>query len=194
MIIMQSLLKKINQYTTLSEDSWSELNAILDINKYTDGTHICKLGDIPTKAYYIIEGYVKGYALTEKGTHYNRIIYQSQEFMASLTALIQEKKANLALECLTDCTLIEVDWKRFLKLTRSNPEISLFYRKVLEERFVKFELSNIQLATMTASERYVDLRKRCPNIEMKVSQLNIASFIGISPVQLSRIRKKLFSS
>ncbi|HIP48437.1 MAG TPA: Crp/Fnr family transcriptional regulator [Lutibacter sp.] len=114
--------------------------------------------------------------------------------MASLSALIQNKKANLALECLTDCTLIEVNWESFMELAKTNPEIGIFYRKVLEERFVRFELSNIQLATMTATERYVELRKRCPDIEKQVSQLNIASFIGITPVQLSRIRKKLFST
>lgn len=191
---MQSLFNKIEQYTILSDSSREELQSILKAKKYPDGTVLCRLGDIPTKAYFLLKGFAKGYALTEKGNHYNRIIYQPEEFMASLSALIEGKKANLALECLTDCTVIEVVWSQFIELSKINTEINLFYRKVLEENFVKFELSNIQLATMTASERYVELRKRCPNIENEVSQLNIASFIGISPVQLSRIRKKLFST
>ena len=191
---MQSLFNKIKGYTSLSETSWSELNNILILKRYADGTTLCKLGEIPTKAFFLIDGYAKGYALTEKGNHYNRILYQSNEFMASLSALIKNKKANIAIECLSDCTVIEANWESFMALVKTNPEIGLFYRKVLEENFVKFELSNIQLATLTATERYVELRRRCPDIEKQVSQLNIASFIGISPVQLSRIRRKLFST
>lgn len=191
---MQSVLTIIKEYTQLSEGSWKELKEILSINKYSTGSLFSQLGKVPTKAFFLKEGYAKGYALTEKGNHYNRIIYRSNEFMAALSSLIQGEKANIALECLSDCTLIEVKWARFMELVETNPEIGLFYRKVLEESYIKSELINIELATLTASERYLALRKRCPDIEQHISQLNIASFIGISPVQLSRIRKKLFSS
>jgi CRP-like cAMP-binding protein len=74
------------------------------------------------------------------------------------------------------------------------PEIALIYSKVLEENFIKLEVGNIQLATMSATERYLALRKRIPRIDNYISQFHIASHLGITPIQLSRIRKGLLTS
>lgn len=191
---MEHLFAHIRQFVNVSVEAEKELKNILTVSKYPMGTILCDLGDIPTQVYFIKSGIVRGYAMSNKGTTYNRAIYKSDEFMASLTALIQKKKAELAIECLTDCEFIETNYYDFIKLGEKYPEIAKIYSKVLEENFIKLEWSNVQLATMNATERYLALRARIPRIDNQISQYHIASHLGITPIQLSRIRKGLLSS
>jgi CRP-like cAMP-binding protein len=190
---MDKLYTYINVLSPLSESSWEVLKSILVLKKYKMGRHLSHLNETPSRAYFLSKGYVRGYTLSRKGNHYNRALYQPNEFMASLSALIQNTKAHLALECLTDCETFECDFSDFLRLTKKYPDINSFYLKVLEANFIRFELRNIQLVTLSATDRYLDLRKRIPNIDNLISQVHIASHIGITPVQLSRIRKKIFA-
>lgn len=191
---MEELYSYINQFISLSKEAEKEFERILTFSQYPSGTMLCKLGEVPTQVYFIRSGIVRGFAMSKKGTIYNRAIYKSNEFMASLTALIMKKKAELAIECLTDCEIIETNYYEFLKLGEKFPEIAKIYTKVLEENFIKLEFSNVQLATLNATERYLALRKRIPHIDNQISQYHIASHLGITPIQLSRIRKSLLYS
>jgi len=190
---VEDLLKYINSISPISRASWNALEKILVVRNYKAGTHLSKLNETPSRAYFLSKGYVRGYALSRKGNQYNRALFQPNEFMASLTALLQKSKANLALESLTDCDTYECSFNDFLKLANTHADIKTFYLKILESNFIKFEERNILLATMNATERYVYIRKQIPNIDNIFSQVHIASHLGITPVQLSRIRKKLFS-
>jgi len=190
---MEGLLKHINTISPLSKISWKALKQILVDRNYPIGTHLSSLNETPTRVFFLKSGYARGYTLSRKGNQYNRVLYKPNEFMASLSALIQKSKTYLAIECLTDCQTSECNFNKFIELTDTFPDIDAFYQKILEENFVRFELRNIQLVTMTATERYVDLRKRIPKIDDIISQKHIASHIGVSPIQLSRIRRKLFS-
>lgn len=188
---MDSLFQYIKHITLLSTEAEEALQKILKTNTYPSGSMLCKFNDNPTQVYFIKSGFVRGFAWSKKGTTYNRAIYGKGEFMASLSALIQKKKAMLALECLTDCEVVEANYFEFLNLSKNYPEIIKIYTRVLEENFIKLEINNIQLATMSATDRYLELRKRIPQIDQHISQYHIASHLGITPIQLSRIRKSL---
>jgi CRP-like cAMP-binding protein len=191
---LESLFKHINSFTSISADAVKALENIIELNTHKAGTILCNMGDYPHKVYFLKSGFARGFATSKNETYYNRAIYTTGEFMASLSALIQNSKAELALECLTDCETIETNYHDFIALGKKYPEISVIYAKVLELNFIKLELSNIQMATMNATERYLALRKRIPRIDNSISQYHIASHLGITPIQLSRIRKSLSTS
>lgn len=188
---MDTLFQFLKQLTPLSNEAETALKSILTANTCNAGQMLCKMNDAPQKVYFIKSGIVRGFAWSKKGTSYNRALYTKGEFMASLSALILNNKAALALECLTDCEVIEADYKQFIRLTHLFPEIKTIYTSVLETNFIKLENNLIQLATLNATERYLELRKRIPHIDNEISQYHIASHLGITPIQLSRIRRSL---
>jgi CRP-like cAMP-binding protein len=189
--MFDELFQHFESYTVVSPESKSELTKILEIRKHKSGELLCNIDDKPHKVYFILSGFARGFATSSKGSTYNRAIYAKGEFMASLASLIMKTKAQLALECLTECETIETEYDLFIKLSNLYPDIAKIYTKVLEENFIKLEQSNIQLATMSATERYLALRKRIPMIDNYISQYQIASHLGITPIQLSRIRKSI---
>jgi hypothetical protein len=79
----------------------------------------------------------------------------------------------------------------FKDLCREEFEIGRLYVKVLEHAFIAYEDRNLDLMRLNATESYLKLRKQIPNIDNLIPQYQIASYLNITPVQLSRIRKKL---
>ena len=84
-----------------------------------------------------------------------------------------------------------VDYKKFMDLCKENSGINTLYSKVLEAVYMKYENRLMDLIALDAKGRYLELRKQVPMVETLIPQYHIASYLGITPVQLSRIRKKL---
>ena len=87
--------------------------------------------------------------------------------------------------------MYRVNFKEFLKLTKTDIHVSNLYSRVLEYAFRNFGSKIHDLSVLNSTNRYLKLRQKIPRIESLVSQYHIASYLNITPVQLSRIRKKL---
>ena len=130
---MEDLFQNINRFVTLGEEELSELFKIISFKKHEVGTILCDIGNLPTKIYFIKSGIVRGYAMSKKGTSYNKTLFTQNEFMASLSALLKKTKAEIALECLTDCEVYEANYYTFIDLCKKYPNFIWIYNKVLEE-------------------------------------------------------------
>ena len=76
-------------------------------------------------------------------------------------------------------------------LCKHNVSLKNLHIKVLEKVYFYYEKRLVDLISLDATDRYLELKNQIPNIDEIISQYHIASYLGISPVQLSRIRKKL---
>ena len=79
----------------------------------------------------------------------------------------------------------------FKKLCKKDINISNLYAKVLEYTFIAYEDRNLDLMILSGTKRYLKLRRQIPEIDELIPQYQIASYLNITPVQLSRIRKSL---
>lgn len=109
----------------------------------------------------------------------------------SLTGLIKKEPSELIYEALTDCKVYEINYNKFIKLSQTKIEICQLHIKILESVFIKYEVRQLELISLNATERYKKLRSDIPNIDKLIPQYQIASYLSITAVQLSRIRKKL---
>ena len=94
------------------------------------------------------------------------------------------------IQCLTDCTLLQTNFTRILALYEEYPLVERLNRVIAEDFFVKKERREMSLVMNDASERYALFQREYPDIENQVAQYHVASYLGITPTQLSRIRAK----
>ncbi len=80
-----------------------------------------------------------------------------------------------------------------LALTNSNLEFSILYSKILEEMYVRTDNKIHDLSILNATERFKKLKKEKPTIENLIKQYHIASYLNVTPTQLSRIKKENYS-
>lgn len=188
----------MNPYFTLlnsiSEVDESTFAQLIDISKYRKvekGEVLTEIGKIPTKAYLLINGVLRSYITQESGKQYNKRLYTSLSFSGALTAMIKKEPSFICIEAITESEIFEVDFNAFKKLCTENTSVNRLYSRVLERAFIAYEDRNNDLMTLTGTERYLKLREQIPNIDDLIPQYQIASYLNITPVQLSRIRKNL---
>lgn len=191
---MDSLLKNIRKIYPISEQSFEKLKKIFNEKKFKKKSALSHKNQVSTKFYIVISGIVRSYVTDDKGKEHIKFIYTNYSPVASFSSLIKTKKNNVLIECLTDCDLIEVDFLKFKNLAKVNIEILHLYNNLLELLFIKLENRFYELSTLNATELYLKFKKDNPGIENLIPLYHIASYLNITPVQLSRIRGDLYKT
>ncbi|WP_136481168.1 Crp/Fnr family transcriptional regulator [Cognatitamlana onchidii] len=181
----------LNSFLDVSEETFERLSKISAYRKLEKGYEIGKPNEIPTKIYMLVSGVMRAYLSSESGKEFNKNFFMPFSFVGAFTGLIKKKPSKLVYEALTECKVYEVDFEVFMDLCKTDINVSNLYNRVLEFVFIKYEERQLELISMDATERYLKLCKKIPEIESLIPQYQIASYLSITPVQLSRIRKKL---
>ncbi|SEC90005.1 cAMP-binding domain of CRP or a regulatory subunit of cAMP-dependent protein kinases [Tenacibaculum sp. MAR_2009_124] len=192
---MQHNLEHFVRYfmPNISDYSLNLFSSITIHKHFSKGKVIIKQGQVPTNFYILTNGVARSFIKNNNNREHTRTIYTAMSTCGALSSLISESKSNATYECLTDCDCLMVNFKKLVKITKSNHEMSLLYSKVMEKIFIRTEERVDELALLNATERYLKLKKDIPEIDNLIPQYHIASFLNVTPVQLSRIRKKLYS-
>ncbi len=186
------LRKACNQYYKFSDESFEAFKDICFIKEVKKGE---VLQDTYSKAkyiYFICKGILRTFYLGENGQIYTKNLFSENYFSASKVSLLTKEDSYLNIEALEDSTLIFIDFEGYKKLIKENIEFKDFYINYLEKNWVIVKEKNeISLIIDDATTRYLNFIKNNPNIENRIPQHHIANHLGITPTQLSRIRKKL---
>lgn len=160
--------------------------------KFSKGDIIINYGEYDDAAYIIKSGYTANYTKLKDGSDFIRTIFTAPNEFGCLHCFVTKKKANTVVKAITNCEVFIL--KSTDLIFKGNLIITKLYVKVLENTFLLFQQRINDLAGLDSSERYVKLRKQIPNIDNILPQNQIANYLNITPVQLSRVRKKLFNS
>jgi CRP-like cAMP-binding protein len=144
--------------------------------------------------YFICKGILRTYYLGENGEIYTKNLFSENYFSASKVSLLTKEDSYLNIEALEDSLLIFIDFEKYKELIEKYSEFKTFYINYLEKNWVIIkERNEISLIIDDATTRYENFIKNNPNIENRIAQHHIANHLGITPTQLSRIRKKIKS-
>lgn len=177
----------------LSEKSRKIFKSYIQLQSFKKGDIIVNYGQIPTNFYILKSGVLRSFMLGSKGKEHIRTIYIPINTSGSLSSLITKKPSEAIYDCLTDAEILVGDFAAFIKSTEEHHDLALFYNRVLESIFIRTEKRIYDLSVLNATERYLKLKKEIPDIDNLIQQYHIASFLSITPVQLSRIRKELYT-
>ena len=191
---MKQLIDALVELYPLSKETQKQYAKLLEVKEFKKKDQIAELGEVPKKFFVLMSGVVRSYRTDERGKEFTRSLYIPMRAAGAFSALILQKPAEIIYECLTDCTFLVGDFKEFKKLAAKNVEIANMYNVVLERIFIRMEKRIFELSTLDAKQRYLKLKKHIPEIENLIPQYHIASYLNITPVQLSRIRKDLYKA
>ena len=189
---MKKLIDALSEFHPLSDSSKKEILSILEYKKFNKKDKLADLGEIPSQFYILTSGIVRSYVTDERGKEFIRSLYIPLRAVGAFSSLIEEKPVEIVYDCLTDCEVLVGDFTKYKELAEKNIELSLLYNKVLERVFIRMEKRIFELSVLDAKQRYLKLKKHIPEIENLIPQYHIASYLNITPVQLSRIRKDLY--
>lgn len=187
-----ALRKSLESYSSISDDTWQ---AFMDISKFrslTKHTALYRAGEIPSSYAYVYQGLVRGFVCDEKGNEYNKNFFDEGKFPGSMTALLTFSPSALAFETIEDTLIIEIDFLAYRKLMIEKDDLKLFQIYYLEKNWLLTkDAREIEIVQDNATTRYLRFIDKHPSLVGRLPQYHIASHLGITPTQLSRIRKKL---
>lgn len=182
----------INSYYSLSDKTWQKFLEICTYIQVKKSDYLCRINEMPNSFFFVNQGLLRSYILDEKGNEYNKIFFSEGMFPASIVSLLKKQPSEFEIQALEDCQLIQIDFKRYRKLLHDSEDLKLFHISYLEQNWlIKKEEKEVSFLQKDADERYEDFLNDYPNLESRLTQYHIASHLGITPTQLSRIRKKI---
>lgn len=192
---IQQFFKKVQSYYPICNETFDLLLKIIHFEEIKSGELLLPFGKIAKYKYFICQGAVIAYFIDGKGSLYNKNIFLENDFAGSLVSSILQKPSQFELQAVEDSVIICIDYQKYRKLIDENSDFKNFYIAYLEKNWViDKEKREIAIVMQEASERYLKLLEQHPNIENHISLKNIALHLGITPTQLSRIRKELKNS
>ncbi len=182
---LKNVLQKI---TGIANKDLSILDKICSVKHYKKKELFLKAGNTPVYSGYVVRGAFREYYTNNNGREYNKAFCFKGDFTGSYYDLHKQKPSLVTIEALTDSTAIVIDHKKYQELVPSD----VFWLKLSFEiahslLMKKFE-KELQLLMLTATERYELLQSQHPELEQLVPSYHIASFLGITPISLSRLR------
>jgi CRP-like cAMP-binding protein len=186
--VRQALMK----YGTIPESEW-ECTKHLSVEpiKLKKGQHFVKIGDVPDKMGFIISGIFRVYYNTEQGDERTLIFRGENRFLSAYRSVLESEPSGYGMQALEPSFLICMHLKEYKRLLTESNCWSNVSRQYIEDLFIEKEQREKELFALDATSRYLSFRKRYPDVERRVSQYHVASYLGITPQALSRIRKRL---
>lgn len=182
--------EKINSYYKISDNSFLKLLDISFETNLAKDEILLHQGYVCKHIYFLYSGYMIAYINDEKGHSYNKNIFVQNDIVASTVSAIQHKPSDFTLQAITDCTLLSFPYKKFRQFILETDDLKSFYISYLERNWViEKEKREVSIVLEDASTRYFELLRLNPDIEKYVPLQHIASHLGITPTQLSRVRK-----
>ncbi len=152
--------------------------------------YLAKEGEYSTKLAFILKGVARAFYRNNEGNEYNKTFFTKMNFVGAYASLVTNSKNLISIQCLTDCNFLVADYPKIRALYDDNQKVERLARTIAEQFFVRKEKREIELVMLSASERYEIFQQEHPNLENQIPQYHIASYLGITPTQLSRIRAK----
>lgn len=181
----------MDSYIEINNNTWEEFKNICTFMNVKKNEYICKFHEYPDGFYFVKFGLFRSYILNEKGNEYNKQFFSENTFPASMVALLTNETSNFEIQALEDSEVIHIDFKKYRELLLKYNDLKIFQIYYLETNWlISKEAREVDIVQKDAQERYEDFLETFPQLHARLTQYHIASHLGITPTQLSRIRKK----
>ncbi|MBK7429363.1 MAG: Crp/Fnr family transcriptional regulator [Bacteroidetes bacterium] len=188
--------KFVNYFSKVSPLSEAESKAIEEnmcIKVFKKGDFLLKEGQISVDTYFILEGCVREFIVVD-GEEKTTNFFTEEQWVISLNNFNSTSHAENNLECVEDTTVSVGNEEQAQKLFKIFPRFETIARAIVEADFVEQKKLLTSYLTDSPEQRYLKLLKSRPDIFQRVPQYQIASYVGVKPESLSRIRKRIIAN
>lgn len=179
-----------NKLSPISPESWDKISTLFRTKSLEKGENFIDDGEIAKEIGFLEDGIIRAFYRSSEGVEYNKHFFISPCFIGGYASLVTGQPNQIIQQALTNCTIQVANFADIRNLYQTCPDIERSARVLSEQFFVQKEQREIEIVLLDADKRYEIFKKNFPQLEQQIPQYHIASYLGITPTQLSRIRKK----
>lgn len=186
------LQQTVNFYYKLSNEAWQAYLSCCAVKQVQKGEILYAIGDQPLSFAFLHQGLMRAYVIDEHGNEYNKNFFSAGRFPGCMSALLNKQASDIEIEALEDCNIVEINHQQFRSALFKHTDLMAFHIRYLEVHWLlEKEPKEISYLQYEAKARYLKFLDVFQAILPRLPQYHIASYLGITPTQLSRIKKDL---
>lgn len=188
--LFNQLYNVVSRMLPLSQREWDMFAESFVYRSVPKKFRLVSVGDVSREAYFINKGAARLF-FEKEGEEISANFMFENNFVASLESFLLQVPSRQAIDTLEDCELLVLSKQRLEELIRKQPQFNLFSKAIAETAFIMLQRRASSFILDSAEERYMNMLQQRPEILERVPQHMIASYLGVTPVSLSRIRKRI---
>ncbi|RWZ58560.1 Crp/Fnr family transcriptional regulator [Halobacillus fulvus] len=189
----QILIRYMKRFTDLDDQSLDRIASEVPVASFQKGTTLLHQGEVPEKCYFILKGCIRKYTVDEEGKETTVNFYTEEQSVTIFNRHSPDQASKYSLDCVEDCALVVGDLATEQDSYDANPALEAMTRKMIEEDVGAMHDDFALFISSTPEDRYRNLLEKRPDLITRVPQHQLASYLGITPESLSRIKKRLGS-
>ncbi|WP_046246362.1 Crp/Fnr family transcriptional regulator [Hymenobacter terrenus] len=148
-------------------------------------------GEVCQYESFVVRGCLRAFYTDVNGFEHNVLFAIEDWWIADLASYLTQTPATLDVEALEDCELLQLDRAALEALYEQVPKLERYFRLMLQNAFVAQQQRALQSISLPAEARYRQFRAKYPQLEQRLPQRHVASYLGITPEFLSKVRKQV---
>lgn len=183
------LVSYLSRYIPIPDDLAEIFSRSSLLQEFPKGSILLREGEVAKFAYFILKGCIRSYALKEGAD--KTVDFYIEEESALPTGFGKDQPSELFFECLEDTVAVVSTPDMEAKMLVEFPQLKSVCLAMSEIMAEKLQNTLARYKTSSPEERYRDLMERRPDLLQRIPQYQIASYLGVQPESLSRIRKRI---
>lgn len=180
------------EFTTLLNQQYlTTLEKIFIPVKMEKGDYFIRQGDVSNRLGFVIRGAFRSFVINENGNDITKYFYVEGSMLFSYAAYIQKMESSQSIQALEDSEIRVASMSDLEEALNNDHQLMLLFKSKLDEVLVMKDQRANSFTMLNSTDRYRQFLVDYPGLEDRVRQYHLASYLGITPVSLSRIRKKL---
>lgn len=189
-----TLIEYFNSFIQLSEDEINAVENVFEERKVRRRQFLLQEGEVSKVNTFVVEGCLKMYLVDEKGKEHNLQFAVENWWIGDIGSFHSEEPSKLYIEAIENSTVLQIKKEDQLRLFVEYPKFNHIFRVFTENALVSAQRRILQNISSSAEERYLDFVTKYPYLFNRISNVQIASYLGVTPEFLSTIRKKITNS
>lgn len=185
--------KLINYFLRITDLSINEIEVLTEsmvIKEYPKGSFLAKEGQFNVDTYFVLEGCIRQFKIID-GNDVTTNFFTEEQWIISNELADTKSQSDYYLICVEDSSVVIGNEQKAQEIFKQFPHLEIVSRKIMETVFIEQQSFLTTFITDKPEQRYLKLLESRPDIFQRVPQYDIATYIGVKPESLSRIRKKI---
>jgi CRP-like cAMP-binding protein len=192
--IYQAILKNISRHIHLTGEEEKFFTSLLKHRKLRKKQYLQQAGEICRYENFVVKGLLRAYTVDDNGQEHIAMFAMEDWWISDLLSFLTNTPATQHIDALEDSEVLSIEKNDLEKLYVTVPKFDKLFRLLLQNAFVANQQRILGSISQTAEEQYLGFIKKYPTLEQRIPQVQIASFLGITPETISRIRKQFQQS
>lgn len=190
-MILQPLIEHFKNYIPLDEEEKQLFEGRVTQRNIKRRQMILQESFVCKHYSFVVKGCFRMYGVDAKGAEHNIQFAAEGDWISDIGSFHTGKPSKLFIEAVEPSIILQIEKQDLYFLYRSVPKLDRIFKVIVENKFVELQNHVLQNISSTAQERYVNFLEQYPQLAQRLPNTQIASYIGITPEFLSKIRSEL---